>query len=224
MDLGQKTGRVRLQGQTKDVYQAEIKVKEILHNIKTELKEQQDRILLAQFVSISAGNRLFYAIQHSQLLPTSFRRMRKVIFSVYLSVHRGHGREGLGLTWSPTQSHPVAPLLSPHPSLPLSVSCTIPHPCPNIPLCRFPTLPSLLSPTLLLGLLGARNVYLLWSWRRTVLSQIFLLIDSGWSVWRIITTLVQRFREGTNLFSWVFPSPLSQIGTGPLPPLPSRPI
>ena len=52
MDLGQKTGRIRLQGQTKDVYQAEIKVKEILHNIKTELKEQQDIMLLAQFVSL----------------------------------------------------------------------------------------------------------------------------------------------------------------------------
>ena len=50
--MGQKTGRIRLQGQTKDVYQAEIKVKEILHNIKTEMKEQQDRILLAQFVSL----------------------------------------------------------------------------------------------------------------------------------------------------------------------------
>ena len=52
VDLGQKTGRIRLQGQTKDVYQAEIKVKELLHNIKAELKEQQDRILLAQFVSL----------------------------------------------------------------------------------------------------------------------------------------------------------------------------
>ena len=45
-------GRIRLQGQTKDVYQADSRVKEMLHKVKAELMEQEERAMLAQFVRI----------------------------------------------------------------------------------------------------------------------------------------------------------------------------
>ena len=51
VDVGQRVGRIRLQGQTKDAYRAESKVKETLHKIKADLMEQQEAVMLAQFVS-----------------------------------------------------------------------------------------------------------------------------------------------------------------------------
>ena len=50
LDRGQRTSRIRLQGQTKDVYQAESRVKEKLHKIKAELIEQQRDAMLGQLV------------------------------------------------------------------------------------------------------------------------------------------------------------------------------
>ena len=50
LDRGQRTARIRLQGQTKDVYQAESRVKEMLHKIQAELIEQQRDAMLGQLV------------------------------------------------------------------------------------------------------------------------------------------------------------------------------
>ena len=50
LDRGQRTVRIRLQGQTKDVYQAETRVKEMLHKIQAELIEQQRDAMLGQLV------------------------------------------------------------------------------------------------------------------------------------------------------------------------------
>ena len=52
IDLGHRTARIRLQGQSKDVYQADSRIKEILHKTKAELMEQQEAVMLAQFVSV----------------------------------------------------------------------------------------------------------------------------------------------------------------------------
>ena len=51
VDLGHRSARIRLQGQSKEVYQAESRIKEMLHKIKAELMEQQEAVMLAQFVS-----------------------------------------------------------------------------------------------------------------------------------------------------------------------------
>ena len=51
-NLGHRTARIRLQGQSKDVYQADSRIKEILHKTKAELMEQQEAVMLAQFVSV----------------------------------------------------------------------------------------------------------------------------------------------------------------------------
>ena len=55
IDLGHRTGRIRLQGQSKDVYMADSKVKETLHKIRADLMEQQEAVMLAQFVRITFG-------------------------------------------------------------------------------------------------------------------------------------------------------------------------
>ena len=50
LDRGQRAARIRLQGQTKDVYQADNRVKEMLHKIKTKIIEQQRDAMLGQLV------------------------------------------------------------------------------------------------------------------------------------------------------------------------------
>ena len=52
VDIGQRTGRIRLLGQTKDVYKADSRVKEELHKIKANIMEEQEAVMLAQFVRI----------------------------------------------------------------------------------------------------------------------------------------------------------------------------
>ena len=42
VDRGHRIPRIRLQGQSKDVYQAESRIKEMLHKIRAELMEQQE--------------------------------------------------------------------------------------------------------------------------------------------------------------------------------------
>ncbi len=50
-DLGQRTARIRLQGQARDVYKVRNDVTDFLHKMRKEMMEQQEAVLLAQFVS-----------------------------------------------------------------------------------------------------------------------------------------------------------------------------
>ena len=52
VDRGHRIARIRLQGQSKDVFKAESRIKEMLHKIRAELMEQQEAVMLAQFVSV----------------------------------------------------------------------------------------------------------------------------------------------------------------------------
>ena len=52
IDRGHRIARIRLQGQSKDVFRAESRIKEMLHKIRAELMEQQEAVMLAQFVSV----------------------------------------------------------------------------------------------------------------------------------------------------------------------------
>ena len=61
VDCGQRNSRIRLQGQTKDVYQAESRIKEMLHKIKSEQTEHEQSVMLAQLVGSSIVRK--YCIQ-----------------------------------------------------------------------------------------------------------------------------------------------------------------
>ena len=51
IQTSQQRGRIELQGLTKDTNKAESGVKEYLHRVKDQLTEQQNAVMLAQFVS-----------------------------------------------------------------------------------------------------------------------------------------------------------------------------
>ena len=50
IDFGHRMGRIRLQGQNKDVAQAEIYVRERLHKVKAKLREEEEAAMVAQLV------------------------------------------------------------------------------------------------------------------------------------------------------------------------------
>ena len=51
VDIGPRSGRIRLQGQLKDVYQVENYVREMLHKEKEFLQELEKAVLISQLVS-----------------------------------------------------------------------------------------------------------------------------------------------------------------------------
>ena len=50
VDVGARSGRIRLQGQSKDVYQIESYVRDLLHKEKEFLQEQEKAVLISQLV------------------------------------------------------------------------------------------------------------------------------------------------------------------------------
>ena len=64
VDCGQRNARIRLQGQTKDVYQAESRVKEMLHKIKSEQTEQEQSAVLSQLVGLVISTKMFSEKKH----------------------------------------------------------------------------------------------------------------------------------------------------------------
>ena len=64
MDIGPRKGRVRLQGQSKLVYRAEARVKEMLQKIRAEQMDEQDAVMITKFVRILIGNFFHSAAQY----------------------------------------------------------------------------------------------------------------------------------------------------------------